>query len=145
MEGSSVRGYCCSLVLLNVLSLFLLPVEVMLSPDPVLLPKPLLSVEEALLALLCCSYSAALSLLYPSVVNEPLLMSAREGAFETAVPAADKKPNGISASRALIDARRTRPENEVSLARLGLLGEESAGAWIGEKVGSRGEVEGWTT
>lgn len=63
MEGSSVRGYCRSFVLPIVMSLFLLPIEVMLSPDAVLSPISLLSVDDALLDLLCCSYSAALSLL----------------------------------------------------------------------------------
>lgn len=73
-------------------------------------------------------------------------MSAREGAFETADPAADMKPNGISASSALIDARRTRPDNELSLPRLGRLGgEDSFAAWMGEKVGERGDPEGWWT
>lgn len=71
-------------------------------------------------------------------------MSASDGAFETADPAADMKPNGISASRALIDARRTRPDNELSLPRLGRLGgEDSLATWMGEKVGERGDPRGW--
>lgn len=63
MEGSSVKGYCWSFTLPMVFSRFLLPVEVMLKPDSALSPKPLLSVDDALLDLLCCSYSAVLSLL----------------------------------------------------------------------------------
>lgn len=69
-------------------------------------------------------------------------MSARDGAFETAEPAADMKPNGMSASRALIDARRTRPDNELALAILGCLGgEDSFAAWMGEKVGGSDDAE----
>lgn len=64
-------------------------------------------------------------------------MSARDGALETADPAADRKPSGMSASSALIDARRTRPESELSPAVLGRSGGgDSFAACMGEKVGS---------
>lgn len=136
VEGSSVRGYGCEVALLSVSSRFLLPREDKLRPEPVLLPMPLREVEDALLNRLCCSYEACLSLLYPSVVNEPLRISAREGAFATADPAADMKPKGTSASSALMDARRTRPESvESRLGRLG--GEDSVAVCIGEKAGDR--------
>jgi hypothetical protein len=136
VEGSSVRGGC-EVALLSVSSLFLLPMEEMLRPEPVLLSMPLREVEDALLNRLCCSYEACLSLLYPSVVKEPLRISVREGAFATAEPAADMKPNGTSASRALMDARRTRPESvESRLGRRG--GEDSVPVCIGEKLGDRG-------
>lgn len=73
-------------------------------------------------------------------------MSASDGAFETAEPAADMKPNGMSASRALIDARRTRPDSELSLAWLGRPGEDSLAVFKGGKVGERGDAEGgWTS
>lgn len=80
-------------------------------------------------------------------MKEPRRISAREGALETAEPAADMKPNGISASSALIDARRTRPVNELSLATLARIGEEDLfAAWSGEKVGEGGDAEScWTS
>jgi hypothetical protein len=140
-DGSSAREYgTSSALLLNVPSLFRLAISDMLSPEPVRLID-LRSVEDVVLALRRCSYSTCLSLFHPSFVNDPRRISASDGALATLLPVAAHMPEGTSASSTLIEARRTRPENEES--RLGRLAAEAccAAVGLGGKVGDGGDSE----
>jgi hypothetical protein len=77
------------------------------------------------------------------LVNDPRRISAREGACEVTLPVAAHMPSGASASSILIEARRMRPEKEVSRGGRSTSVTLCAATEIGSKVGDRGEPEEW--